>query len=456
MELQEKNYTNPEDRGRFGFSRSGDYHTPFKAEGFLVALLIGAAVVAGMALLFAIGKINAQSQMEQESSSTFVFVGSAIALVAFVAILILIFGVGVRSVKKGFRCTYSANDETFTTTIGGDLHVIRYEDVTHINFEPRTSFGKVRGYDITIRVNNHEEHYAVCSDGYLSPQATPFFIIQERLDFIRRRSLSASVAENTMRPDTKAISRAEVDRAQNGSMSALDRMAQLLGETSNMPSLSADSDPASRAIARVNQMLSGDDEMPAVGEQTRNTYIGYDGRERDINETLEQGSFYVAPSKKLQFTYTFVAMLITAGIFALLVWAVIIRSIFGAILGMIPYAWILIPVLFVAVEFLAFYTCMTKLHGPLHNYRADGRGFYVTTKEGGNEQILYKDVLSVDYSFVRLLWGAYGYKVDILTTYGIVHYDYIYPRFNHKVPRQYLPFEPIRRNMPNKGAEETY
>ena len=109
LELQEKNYTNPEDRGRFGFSRSGDYHTPFKAEGFLVALLIGAAVVAGMALLFAIGKINAQSQMEQESSSTFVFVGSAIALVAFVAILILIFGVGVRSVKKGFRCTYSVH-----------------------------------------------------------------------------------------------------------------------------------------------------------------------------------------------------------------------------------------------------------------------------------------------------------------------------------------------------------
>lgn len=457
--MQDKNYTNPEDRGRFGFSMSGEYYTPFKAEGLLVALLISIAVLAGLALVYALGRINTQHQMEQESSSAFVLLGSAIALIAFVVILILVFGVGVRSVKKGFRCHYSASDETFTTTIGGDLHVIRYDEVSNIHFDPRSSFGKVRGYDITIKIKGRDEHYSVCSDGYLSPQATPFFIIQERLELRREKRSSGSAVINTSHVDTKAISRAEVDRAKSGSISALDRMAQLLGETSNMPALSADSSPASQAAARVTQMLNesaASGGMPAVGEAARpvNTYIGDDGRERSVYDSQTEGSFYIKPKPIKVILFAAIIMGVIAGLFILTKYYFDSASIWlGLIYVIFCYVW---PVAFPAAEIIALYSCLTKIHGPLHSYRADGRGFYVTVKGGGSEQILYKDVLSVDYKPVRLLWGAYGYKVDILTSYGVVHYDYIYPRFNHKVPRQYLPFEAIKKNMPNKDSEETY
>ncbi len=44
LQLQEKNYTNPEDRGRFGFSMSGDFYTPYKFETVLVIALIAVAV----------------------------------------------------------------------------------------------------------------------------------------------------------------------------------------------------------------------------------------------------------------------------------------------------------------------------------------------------------------------------------------------------------------------------
>lgn len=454
--MQDRNYTNPADRGRFGFSMSGEYFTPHKAEGLFVTMLVAVAAVAGLALFFALTSINSEHKMKEEASSTFVIVGSAIALIAFIVVLILVFGVGIRAVKKGFKCTYSANDETFTTTIGGDLHVIRYDEVSNVHFEPRSSFGKVRGYDITVRVKGSDEKFAVCSEGYLSPQATPFYIIQERVELLRQKRSTASAFINTSRGDNKAISRAELDKANGGGISALDKMSQLLGETSNMPTLSADNSPASQAIARVNALLGESESggMPSVGEAARpaNTYVGGDGREHPINDTQTQGSFYLKPRPIKVLIFSVIFMAIVGGILAGIVLLVSMSTV-SVVLK--PVAWV-IPIVFALAELFTLYTCITKVHGDLLEYRADGRGFFITIKGKGGEQILYKDVLSVDYKHTKLLGRAYGYKVDILTSYGVVHYDYIYPRFGHKVPRQYLPFECIRKNMPNKDVEETY
>lgn len=440
---------------------SGEYYTPHKAEGLFITVLVGVAVVAALALFFAINVLNTDNKMHQEASTTFVLVGSAIAFMIFVVILVLVFGVGIRAVRKGFKCTYSANDETFTTTIGGDLHVIRYEDVSSVHFEPRNSFGKVRGYDITIRVKGHDEKFSVCSDGYISPQATPFFIVQERVEILRQKRTATPTFINTARADNKAISRAEIDKANGGGVSALDRMSQLLGETSNMPTLSAGNDLASQAIARANALLNeGSDSthsgaMPSIGESARpaNTYVGDTGREFPIEQTQSQGSFYVKPTFGKHLVFTLGAVLIVGGI---LVGLLLLLS--KSAVSMILYpVWWIIPIGFVLAELFTAYTAITNVHGDLYEYRADGRGFFITIKGKGGEQILYKDVLSVDYKHTKLLGHSYGYKVDILTSYGIVHYDYIYPRFGHKVPRQYLPFECIRKNIPNKEQpEETY
>lgn len=464
MELQEKNYTNPEDRGRFGFSMSGEYRTPYKAETFLVSLLIGVAVVASIAFFFTVKRIYDQSKMEQDSSASFVLIGSAIALVVVVVVMILVFGVGINSVKKGFLCQYSANDETFTATIGGDLHVIQYKNVTHVNFKPRIFLGKIRGYDVTVRVNGKDEFFSICSDGYLSPQATPFYIIQERLDIMRRSHSSTASPINSARSDSRAISRTEVDKAQTGSVSAMDRMAQLLGETSNMPELSMDASPSQQAAARVTQMMNEypSSEMPSIGAKARqpsaHMYIGTDGREHHENEVLGQGTFYVRAKLPI-------ALALIAAFVAL--WAGLLYLVFSfnftvggsspaisfkmSINLTLPYKLIV-----TATSPIVAYLVIIKTHGTTHNYKADGRGFYVTTKgKSGNEQILYKDVLSVDYTPTKLLWGARGYKVDILTTYGLITYDYIFPRFNHKIAKQYLPFEVIRKNIPNRDQNNT-
>ena len=433
---------------------SGEYRAPYKAEAALVTLLIAVAVGAGVAIFFVLMNYVDKVKRDEGSGAFFVLIAIAIAVIIFLAIMIAVFGVGLRSIKKGFLCKYTANDETFTATVGGDLHVIQYKEVTNINFHPRSSLGKIRGYDVTIRVNGRDEEFSICSDGYLSPNSTPFFIIQERLDIIRRQH--SPVQENTARADNRAITRAEVDRAKTGSISAMDRMAQLLGETSNMPELSADASPTERAVAEMEKMMNSysSSDMPSVGagastSRGANFYTDSTGRQQPIDAVQEQGSFYVKPSTGVLAALTVTLMVLIGGAVYGLLYVFQQYNILGGILGD-QLLWIAA----IAVQPFVFYFSITRIHGPLHSYRADGRGFYVTVKGKGQDQILYKDVLSVDYKRTKLLWGKRGYDVDILTTYGVIHYDYIFPRFNQSIVLKNLPFDVIKRNIPGKEDQQ--
>ena len=432
---------------------SGEYRAPYKAEAVLVTLLSAVAIGAGVAIFFVVMNYVDKVKRDEGSGAFFVMIAIAIAVIFFLAIMVAVFGVGIRSIKKGFLCKYTANDETFTTTVGGDLHVIQYKEVTNINFRPRSSLGKIRGYDVTIRVNGRDEEFSICSDGYLSPNSTPFFIIQERLDIIRRTKTPSQI--NTAQADTRAITRAEVDRAKTGSISAMDRMAQLLGETSNMPELSASS-PTERAVAEMEKMMKSyqSDEMQSIGAganplRNSNFYTDAAGRQQPIDAVQEQGSFYVKPSTGFAAAFTIGLMVLIGGAVYGLLYVFQQYNVLGMILGD-QLLWIAA----IAVQPFVFYFSLTRQRGPLHNYKADGRGFYVTVKGKGQDQILYKDVLSVDYKRTKLFWGKWGYAVDILTTYGVIHYDYIFPRFNQSIVLKNLPFDVIKRNMPERDDQQ--
>lgn len=472
LDLQEKNYTNPEDRGRFGFSMSGEYRAPYKSETTFVTALLGAAAAAGLIILFLTADVFNKIVAGNASSSSFWSIVSVAVIAVLVAVIVVIFGVGIRNVKKGVLCKYTANDEMFTTTIGGDLHVIHYSEVTNVHFQPRLSRGKIRGYDVTIRINGKNESFSICSDGYLSPNATPFYIIRERLDIIRRSH--GSVQENTARADTKAITKAEIERAKSGSISSMDRMAQLLGETSNMPSLSADTSAEEKTAEKVDKVMNeySSSEMPSIGGKVRNEYpssempsiggkvrqvrdadiiIGADGREEITTAIRAQGTFYT----KLNTTLTVVlAIIIAAAWYFIILFGWQLLWYLSAYLNTVQN-YIVVTVLFlISIPFLLFHS-VTKFHGPLHSYKADARGFYLTIQGKGSDQILYKDVLSVDYTPTKFMWGDRGYKVEILTTYGVIKFDYIFPRFNHTIPIKDMPFDVIQRNIPERNKTKT-
>lgn len=230
-----------------------------------------------------------------------------------------------------------------------------------------------------------------------------------------------------------------------------DSRAQSVGEVPDMHELLATASPAERAKAEMERLLNSyqSDETPIRHREDSDHYVdAATGRKQPLDEIQDRGSFYTKPDPRS-------VALATVGIMAPYVALIILALVFlSPVIDMLGLNMVLIIVIEViiscAVGFFVFYQFVTKMHGPLHSYTADGRGFYVTVNGKGEEQILFKDVMSVDYSPTKLFWGKRGYKVDIVLTYGVVHYDYIFPKFNQRVHLENLPFDVIKRNAPDQ------
>ena len=206
--------------------------------------------------------------------------------------------------------------------------------------------------------------------------------------------------------------------------------------------------PAARALAEMDNLLNGTSGSEQETLPPHGVYTDDMGREHNMDEIQAQGIFYVKPSTAFLVALNVIIVPVSGMVtFRLL-------SLLTFPLWVVPGLVIILTVLTLAaaaaVMFYTFLYCVKKTRGTLHSYKADGRGFYVRVKGKGKDQILYRDVLSVDYTPTKFLWFDRGYKVDILTTYGIVHYDYIFPLFDHRISPENLPFDVIKRNIPER------
>ena len=227
-----------------------------------------------------------------------------------------------------------------------------------------------------------------------------------------------------------------------------------------MHELPATASPAQRAMAEMEKLMSEQSEdAPPKNKEAHlsddvKLYTDNMGRNHIIDELQAQGTFYVKPSTALLVVINVIVVPISGAVFFRLI------TLFTLPLFVVPFAAFVITLTILefaataAVMFIAFLYCVKKTRGPLHGYKADGRGFYVTVNGKGKDQILYRDVLSVDYTPTKFLWFDRGYDVDILTTYGTVHYDCVFPRFNQCISLQDLPFDVIKRNIPNRDDTE--
>lgn len=217
--------------------------------------------------------------------------------------------------------------------------------------------------------------------------------------------------------------------------------------------------PMERALSEIEMLMNDTTESEEETQPPHGIYIDDMGREHSADEIQAQGSFYTKPEVKKVAEYcirlslpTIAASFIVIYIMTLFIQGDIQIPVF--VITAVQLGVLIVP------ELIVLYHCITSTPGILHRYKADGRAFYVTVmgkdkvigdeKITGKEQILYKDVLGVSYTPTTLLLGDRGYNVDIITTYGVIHYDYIFPRFKHSIAAKDLPFEVIKRNIPNR------
>lgn len=214
--MLEKNYTNPDGIGRFSFSESGTFRAPYKNEGIYIVMTILVSVFLEIGvIIFALTFMREFISSLDESAAMFSSI-VATAIIGFGSIIIFaVSGTIVSRISGGMDCQYSALEDKFIITIGGDTHVINYAEVQSVVFIPRYFLNKVKGYDVEITIANQVKHYGVSFRGqFQSEKTTPFYIIKERVELIeqRRNDEIALYAQQKIGAD-KPVSQNEIDRA---------------------------------------------------------------------------------------------------------------------------------------------------------------------------------------------------------------------------------------------------
>ena len=463
--MLEKNYTNAEDKGRFGFSESGTFRAAYKSEKFLTIVffvIFIAAVIGGIAGGSVFLRTNMDSIPHLEDPTLFGMVGAVI----FIGSGVLGFAIakiGTAYVRRGYECTYNATEDIFTANIGGDVHTIKYCDVSSVNFTPRSPFKKVTGYDIDIAVGNRVEHFSLTFEGqYQSEKSTPFYIIKERMGIIEnRRSDEAAKLADIKNGAASPLKPEDIKKARERRQSALERTEALyempavlpLSEPEPaddlMPSVGLNKAPAAERI-KLSPTVEGfasEQTRIAEGERAKNlTSIEQANRVREIDEKeiIAQGSFFLGKMGAPR-TICIIAEIILSlfELFELL-----------SFILQFPTSLFSVKLVITSVITLIYLALSTPLfmyiRGSDENrYSANAREFSFSRRDGKGAvaHFFYKDVLSVDYAPHKFLWHDNGYYVTIETKSGFYTYKYVFPRYKHSIPIKDLPFEVIRSRI---------
>ncbi len=427
-----QNYSSPPVNNRFDFSASGNYRAPFKLEPLLTGIFFGVCGAVGLlALLFAWQFVK--KNMKGDTSDTMMGLAVLVALLVVEAMLAVTAIVLVKIVRGGYVCSYTADNNRFITNEGGNTRTIYFDEVQSVNFFPKTVFGKVRGYDVNVRLNGYDETYSIVSEGFLSEKATPFYIIVERVEKIRRDAAheryEAEMAKLGSTPQYTA------PQPGNGRSAPSSR----LGQDAVMPSVSlsamttaavtAKSDEAS---TKPDEASTKPDEAAAKPVKENETYVDSDGREQLYNEVISTGRFKVVCSVKK----TVVLALIAA--VAIPLFNILSAPFYN---GSIPMAIICFLIQLIGIA-AAVIMVIIFFIGDECAYRANGHEFVVTDKKGGETHIAYENAQGVHY-FNTLL----GYKVEILTVYGVISYNCIYKRKKTYLKSETRPFDIIAKNI---------
>lgn len=458
--MLQKNYTNPLDKGRYGFSASGKFNAPYRLETLLISLAIaGGIVLTVLIVIFALQFVRSNPTGVATGRLLDALFGVGILFAA--AVVFGVTGLTVKVIAQGCRCSYIADEEKFMLDYGGSHHTIYYSEVQSIHFLPRSFFKKVHGYTVTVKINGADEEYAITSDGYISESATPFYIIKERMDMLRHEEDVRRTAVQTapVSDSVKAVQHEDIPLS--------DKVASILGKDAAMPGISAETRPdivaANRAkndplipdlpdIARkLSPTVNGyADDMPAVGADGRmigNTpvYIGTDGREHGLHEIVAAGSFreVMKPGKALRFAVLATLLYMVFYGFMYYIGAVLASGTGG--FGSIPVMFFMV-IAVLAAPFYAGTVINYLKKGDIYTYKANGFEFVITSASKKEERILYSDVQDVVYNKREFLWFIKGYRVEILTRYGVLKYNYVCE--GSRLPStSTLPFEVIRERI---------
>lgn len=422
--MRGKNYTNPEDRGRFGFSESGKFNTPYKLEVVINSIAIGLAAALIVVIVLTSFKLMRMNFTGVDSGLLLEALIIGVTTLIVIALVVLVLLMILKFVGEGYRCSYMADESKFTAEIGGTHRTIYYKEVQYVHFQPRSFLGKVNGYDVIVKVNGASEMFSIVSGEFISEKATPFYIIKERAELLRAEEEEARELE-------KKLSAVGADKP-FPEVAGIPKSLRLRGfikeEAPSMPSV---------GISKGVTLDTGAEEsVPAAASPQNSMYTDERGIERCVSDITAQGTFNVALEPKQIAVVSVIAVIV----YAVICWFVYFNS---------PIQTLDLTIMLMAA-ILPFYAALVIWFisfGSERRYSANGREFVIYGKRGLEEHILYSDVQSVDYKPLKLFWFDIGRKVEILTKYGILKYSFIFNKKDKRHNEDSIPFEEIRKRI---------
>lgn len=465
------NFLNKSDKSRYGYREMGEYQAPYKNEHLIAAVVLGAAGIAAVLIwLFVLNNIiRPGSKYYSGGGGLFFGLTGIAALVLLESMCLCCAALILKYVMSGFTCKYFADDEKFTAIVGSETHTIYYKDVQLVYFQHKTFFGKFYGYDITVKANNANEEFSMVFEKFITERSTPFYIIQERVNQLRALAEEIEYKRETNIRILPPVSRVAPVKPKNTVDEVLGRMSEIMSED-EMPAVTPESEPQPAALkmsepVRVSPSIEQlTEEMPAVGrnaneepvEKLNRIVVSQDGLERSESDILGSGTFFAFPGKRIVILALALIAALGLYIIGLLYIAVSLLSqglqyLLEAVFFNSRFVFNLLLAALAVISIILIVKYLIK--GSERKYKANGMEFVISKKHiflrkhTVDEHIYYRDVISVDYTLVKFFKGDYGYRVDILTKFGMTRLTYVFPKFN--VPRKTadLPFEFIRNNI---------
>lgn len=466
---------------RFGYIESGTFFQGLRCEYLLFALCIGVLVGGVIALDIAIFE-PAQNAPNY---------AGLCALISLVSCLLwgCLWAFAANLMMSGYKCRYEFDKVCFKTKVGAVSRTIYYKDVLGVDFEGLTLFGRIRGYNVTVRTLDGPIKYRLVFPNRraaTNSKNTIFYVIAERAENLRRPrtpepvplaerfdpevdctgkyTRGAEPLKGAITPDSGTAGAALFSHAEN----AVARLNEALSEE-NDDQGSAEILPPAEDLARQNPSKNNQADiatMPAVSLSMENAVARLnsviadesEGKESPLYSRLSPVAEQTVRSEEADKKQLAGMGTMQLGqpwnIFgaAAVVCAAIVAALYIAAAHlMMADVFLKLPLM--AIVFAAAVVGVALcLLGRRASYRADGEKFVISDGKGSEiVTLFYGDVVSVEHKEIRLLWLSRGYIVTVTTKYRKIVFRWLFPDRMKYCRFEDTPFQIIVDHCPKSG-----
>lgn len=378
---------------RFGFETSGSFHCQYSTETVYLVLLAVLAVGGCIAIFIFLSSVFISEYFRFDPSVSLFL---ALAIIVGWGLLLFICLILFKLIIKGSEYYYKADEQKLTIFHRQQNTDFFYMNIMNVRYEPLMLLRKQRGFTITVvtRKGTHTFKYIYGNiHAHMTPENTPFYILEVRSGL--RKVSDPDLYFKHKREHQTAYEQA----LENGE---LDRPIKY-------------NERLHPAATEIKQPISEDELI------------------------IAKGSFSAPRSMSSAMFIAVIAFCILVISFSLI--RLLSSLLHGNVLSQVY------PTIFAIIICGVALAVYRVANYRKYTYEADSKEFRITDSKGRRETIYYNDVNEVCYKKLKFFGRHSGYKVDIITKYRTITYNWLFLKNRKFQKTSETPFYVIEEHI---------